>query len=529
MSYNPKELVLHEEARTKLKAGINKISEAVKSTLGPGGNTVVIESPAHTHGITVTKDGVTVAKAVQLLDPVENLAVQMLRESSQNTANVAGDGTTTAIVLAESIVKEGLKHLDENNISSNKYIREINSHCNQVILNLEKVTKKLSKKGLLDVATISANNDRELGKIIADTYLEVGTDGVVTVENSQNDQTFSEVHKGIQLKRGWGANSFVNNQKKDECILDDCYVLLSDHVISNVLQIENVLKPIINGGHKLLIISSCSTNVMNTLSANVVRNGLKLCQIEPPQFGYKRHELMNDIAVATGGKYFAEETGDDLNLIRMEDLGKVDKVVVSRDETIMLGGHGDEEVIKERVKELKVQKDNTKSKPDVVFMSERIACLNGAIGVIYVGGNSDIEQKEKYDRVDDAVCAVRSALDEGILPGGGVTLWREGHKLLDAEDQLVGENLSNSLKAPFKTIMKNAGLSDGDIMEIEGLIQNSESKMGYDVKDGMFGDMYKMGILDPLKVTKNALKNAVSVATTILSTNAIITMAREIK
>ena len=352
---------------------------------------------------------------------------------------------------------------------------------------------------------------------------------MVTVENSQNDQTFSEVHKGIQLKRGWGANSFVNNQKKDECILDDCYVLLSDHVISNVLQIENVLKPIINGGHKLLIISSCSTNVMNTLSANVVRNGLKLCQIEPPQFGYKRHELMNDIAVATGGKYFAEETGDDLNLIRMEDLGKVDKVVVSRDETIMLGGHGDEEVIKERVKELKVQKDNTKSKPEVVFMSERIACLNGAIGVIYVGGNSDIEQKEKYDRVDDAVCAVRSALDEGILPGGGVTLWREGHKLLDAKDQLVGENLSNSLKAPFKTIMKNAGLSEGDIMEIEGLVSNTDSKMGYDVKEGMFGDMYKMGILDPLKVTKNALKNAVSVATTILSTNAIITMAREIK
>ena len=529
MSYTPKDLVLHEEARTKLKSGIKKISEAVKSTLGPGGNTVVIESPAHTHGITVTKDGVTVAKAVQLLDPVENLAVQMMRESSQNTANIAGDGTTTAIVLAEAIVKEGLKHLTENNISSNKYIKSINEYTDRVIENLESVSKKLSKKGLLDVATISANNDKVLGKIIADTYLEVGTDGVVTVENSQNDQTFSEVHKGIQLKRGWGANSFVNNQKKDECVLDDCYVLLSDHVISNVLQIENVLKPIINGGHKLLIIASCSANVMNTLSANVVRNGLKLCQIEPPQFGYKRHELMNDIAVATGGKYFAEETGDDLNLIRMEDLGRIDKVIAGRDETIMIGGHGDEDVIKERVKELKVQKDNTKSKPEVVFMSERIACLNGAIGVIYVGGNSDIEQKEKYDRVDDAVCAVRSALDEGILPGGGVTLWREGHKLLDGEDVLAAENLSESMKAPLRTIMKNAGLSDGDIMEIEGLVGNSDSKMGYDVKDGMFGDMYKMGILDPLKVTKNALKNAVSVATTILSTNAIITMAREIK
>ena len=452
MSYTPKELVLHDEARTKLKAGIKKISEAVKSTLGPGGNTVVIESPAHTHGITVTKDGVTVAKAVQLLDPVENLAVQMMRESSQNTANIAGDGTTTAIVLAEAIVKEGLKHLAENNISSNKYIKSINEYTRRVIQNLESTSRKLSKKGLLDVATISANNDKELGKIIADTYLEVGTDGVVTVENSQNDQTFSEVHKGIQLKRGWGANSFVNNQKKDECVLDDCYVLLSDHVISNVLQIENVLKPIINGGHKLLIIASCSANVMNTLSANVVRNGLKRCQIEPPQFGYKRHELMNDIAVATGGKYFAEETGDDLNLIRMEDLGKIDKVIAGRDETIMIGGHGDESIIKQRVKELKIQKDNTKSKPEVVFMSERIACLNGAIGVIYVGGNSDIEQKEKYDRVDDAVCAVRSALDEGILPGGGVTLWREGHKLLDGEDQLAGENLSESMKAPSELL-----------------------------------------------------------------------------
>jgi len=531
MSFTPKELVFDEEAKLKLKSGISKICNAVKSTLGPAGKTVVIESPDHTRGITVTKDGVTVAKAVYLLDPVENLAVQMIREASQNTADSAGDGTTTSIVLAEALIEQGLNEIEEQpDINIPKLIKEINQGRDKTIKELEKMSKKLNKKRLLDVASISANNDREIGKIIAEAYDKVGPDGVVTVEKSETSQTYAEVYDGIKLNRGYTNNAFINNHKRDECILENCYVLITDHVINNVLQIENVLKPIINQGKELLLIADCSQNVINTLAANAARNGLKVCNITPPKFGYKKQELMNDIALATGGSYISESTGDDLNMITLDHLGMVDKVIVSRDDTVMIGGKGDKEDLETRVKELKVQHGNLKNKEERDFVTERIASLKGGIGVIFVGAYSDIEQKEKFDRIEDAVCAVSSALEEGVVPGGGVSLYRAAETLM-SEKVSFGEILlyKYCIREPFFSICKNAGMSPGDIMEIEGLVNNSDEKMGYDVKQGMFGDMYKMGILDPLKVTKNALVNAVSVATTILSTNAIITMAREIK
>ena len=309
------ELFFDQEGRDKLISGIKKISRAVKSTLGPLGNTVILESQHHTRGLTVTKDGVTVAKGINLEDPVENLAVRMVKEAADRTATSAGDGTTTAIVLTEAIVTEGMKALTtETNVS--ELVREINTITERVIQNLSKKSKKVTGRTLRDVATISSNNDKDLGKLISDVYKKVGKDGVVTVENSQTPETYYEVTNGIKIQRGYTSRLFVNNQKSDECVLDDVYILATDLEINNILNIENILKPVIQQNKKLLIIGECSQNVINTIGMNVVKNNLKFCNIVPPQFGYKTKELMSDIALSVGAKYFSESTGDDLSLIK---------------------------------------------------------------------------------------------------------------------------------------------------------------------------------------------------------------------
>jgi chaperonin GroEL len=527
---NPKDLVFDKEGRDKLINGITTISKAVKSTLGPRGKTVLIESPNHTHGITVTKDGVTVAKSIFLLDPVENLAVKMMKEAADRTATSAGDGTTTSVVLTEAIVLQGQELLnDKHNVT--EVIRHMNDITDVIVGRLEKRSKKVSGKTLKNVASISANNDSELGSIIANTYEQVGKDGIVTIEDSQTSETYTSVTNGIKIDRGYTSNMFVNNHKKDECILDDVLVLVTDQEISNILSIEKVLKPIIQQQKKLLIIGTCSQNVINTLAANVVQNNLKLCNIIPPQFGYKRNELMSDIALAVGAKYFSESTGDDLSLIDIEDLGKADKVIVGRDTTVIVRSEVASDEINERVSQLWDAHNLSDRKGDKEFIKQRIASLTGGIGVIYVGGNSDLEQKERKDRVDDAVCAVRSALEEGILPGGGLALFSESYSLIaDADDTIndISANkyvamhiMARAIQSPLLQIMTNAGLDGYEIMEFA-----FTKDWGYDVKNEEYGDMFKMGIIDPLKVTKNALKNAVSVATTILSTNAIITITR---
>ena len=302
--YVPKDLTFENEGRELLISGISKISKAVKSTLGPRGRTVLIESPDHLGGLTVTKDGVTVAQSIFLDHPIENLAIKMMKEAANQTASTAGDGTTTAIVLTEALVLEGKKLLlPEHNIT--EVIKYINIHTQRVVKYLKKKSKKVNASRLKDVATISANNDKEIGAIIAEAYKKVGTNGIVTVEKSMNHETYAEVTKGIKIDRGYTSNLFLNNQRKDECILEDVLVLVCDQEISNILQIENVLKPIIQQNKKLLIIAPCSANVINTLAANVVRNNLKICNIIPPQFGYKSNELMQDIAFSTGAKYFS--------------------------------------------------------------------------------------------------------------------------------------------------------------------------------------------------------------------------------
>jgi chaperonin GroEL len=334
---------------------------------------------------------------------------------------------------------------------------------------------------------------------------------------------------GIKVDRGYSSNLFINNHKKDECIFDGASVLVSDAEITNILQIENVLKPIIQDGGKLLIIAPCSTNVINTLSANVMKNGLKICCIQPPNFGYKQHELMNDIALSVGATYFSEKTGDDLSLIMPSDLGKANKVIVSRGSTIILKDDDvvSQEDIDERVEQLHGAHKASSTKTEREFILSRIASLTGGVGVIYVGGQTDLEHKELFDRVDDAVCAVRSATLEGILPGGGLALENMSRALKyddkwSDEKKVAYEILKVSLRAPIITILDNAGLDYDDVYD-----HNVDKKgYGYDVKNDKYGNLMKMGVIDPMKVTKNALQNAVSVAVTLLSTNAIVTMAR---
>lgn len=530
LGFTPKNLDFGSEGQKKLIRGITKMANAVKSTLGPSGNTVLIESPHHTHGITVTKDGVTVAKSIDLLDPVENLAVRMMREAADRTATSAGDGTTTSIVLTEALVTNGISMLNDNpEVSRVDVFRHMVSLTDGIVASLKKKSRKVTKQRLLDVATISANNDKAIGKTIAGVHTEVGENGIVTVEKSMTHETYSEVTNGVKVDRGYTSPMFINNHKRDECIMEDVYILVSDAEISNILQIESILKPIIQGGKKLLIVAPASINVVNTLAANVMKSKLSMCNVPPPNFGYKQHELMQDIALSVGATYFSEKTGDDLSLISFSDLGHASKVIVGRESTVILKDDDSNNAeIEERVAELWVQHDNNPHKQEKEFILTRIASLTGGIGVIYVGGNTDLEQKELFDRVDDAVCAVRSAMEEGILPGSGVALYDECERLLSDNDADVSSSkkiayaiLSCALLSPMNQIFNNAGLTTDkvDIDKVGG-------SMGYNVKTGEFGDLYKMGVIDPVKVTRSALQNAVSVAVTMLSTDAIVTMAR---
>jgi chaperonin GroEL len=509
MNEIPKDL--HFEG-DKLIRGIEQLSRAVKSTLGPSGQTVLIESPHHTHGITVTKDGVTVAKAVDLLDPVENLAVRMMKEAADRTASEAGDGTTTSIVLAEALVKGGIAKLDDTNKTD--VLRELVELTRGVVADIDSRSRRLTKKHVRNVATISANNDRAIGKLIADVYGKVGKDGVVTVEKSMTSDTGFNVTHGLKLDRGYSSELFVNDQSRDECVLEDCHVMVCDSEINNVLAIENVLGPIIREGKRLLIVAPCSTHVINTLAANVVKKGLKVCVVPPPNFGYKQHELMQDLAVIVGATYYSEKTGDDLSLMDHGDLGFADRIVVGRGETIIVK-EAREDGVDERIAELHEAHKLAQRKGDKDFIHQRIAGLTGGIGVIEVGGHTDLEQKELYDRVDDAVCAVRAAMQDGVVPGAGVTLYNISSTLSGGT---ASDILCAALRAPMDQIMANAGVDYDYSMTEDGF--------GFDVKSGEYGDLMEMGIIDPARVTKTALQNAVSVAVTILSTRAIITLAR---
>ena len=527
IGYSPKDLHFDAKARRKLVVGIQAIARAVKSTLGPAGNTVLIESPDHTHGITVTKDGVTVAKQVRLMDPVENLAVRIMLQAAERASSVAGDGTTTAIVLAEALVMTGFSY-DDKKLNKTELLRKLVELSDKVIEKLKEMAVPVTDEMVTDVASISANNDMVVGNIISDTYKNVGKDGYVTVENSKTSETYAEVSDGVKIKRGFASDMFINNHKRDESILEDAYVLVADVEISNLLHLEHVIAPIVKTNKKLLIIAPCSHNVTQTIAANVKRGVIKACIVPPPNFGYKQHELMQDIALSVGAKYFSEGTGDDLSIITFDDLGHASRVVADREKTMIIKSSlkSNPEEIKERIEQLREAASEETDKIKKEFINERIATLSGGVGVIYVGGNTDLEQKELYDRVDDSVCAVRSALEEGILPGGGKALANINIEELvsidpSPEEKAAAEILYAALQSPMDQILNNAGICTTNVYN-----GSEEKGFGYNVKTGEKGDLIKMGVIDPLKVTRSALQNAVSVACTILSTNAVITMAR---
>ena len=521
-----KQLFFDQQGQKKLRNGIAKIAKAVGSTLGPRGKTVLLESEQHIGGISITKDGITVAKTINLFDPVENLAVQLVRQASDRTSTVAGDGTTTSVVLTEAIIEAADDIIEEEEHNRTEVIRNINKITDNIINHLEKKSKKVTDKLLNDVAAISANNDRELGDMIADAFKQVN---VVTVENSSTPVTYTDIIHGMKIDRGWSSKYFVTNEEKEECVLENPLVLLSDVEINNLQSIEAALVPVIKTGRPILIIGNLSANAMNALNLNVAKRNIKACHIQPPSMGWRKHDLMKDLSVVLGATYYSESTGDDLSLVEFDGFGKAGRVVVTKDRTIIMRHEtSDDEAINEHLEALRKKYSETTVQYEREFLQERIANIDGGVGVIYVGANSDIEQKEKYDRVDDAVRAVSAALEEGILPGGGIALINASDRIKDdTEDpnyQAAVDILKTALVAPFSRIVENAGLER--IVVVQPILNKGVDGFGYDVKNDKYGDMIKMGVIDPAKVTKNALKNAVSVATTILSTEVVITNMR---
>jgi chaperonin GroEL len=521
-----KQLFFDKIGQSKLRNGIHKIAKAVGSTLGPRGNTVLLESEHHIGGITVTKDGITVARTINLFDPVENLAVQLVRQASDRTSTVAGDGTTTSVVLTEALIDAADEYLEEEH-NRTEVIRHMNKITDGIIEFLDKrLSKKVSKK-LNDVAAISANNDKELGNLIADAFKQVN---VVTVENSPTPVTYIDIIHGMKIDRGWSSKYFVTNEETEECVLDNPYVLLSDVEIGNLQSIENALMPVIKQGRPILIIGNLSANALNALNLNVAKRNIKACHIQPPSMGWRKADLMKDLSIVLGARCYSDATGDDLSLIDFDGLGRAAKVIVTKDRTIIMRHEAnDEEPINEHIDGLRKKHAETKVQYEKEFLQERIANIDGGVGVIYVGANSDIEQKEKYDRVDDAVRAVAAAIEEGILPGGGIALINASQRIKDnAEDanyQAAADIMKTAMSAPFSRIVENAGLDKVSVAQ--PIIDKDTDGFGYDVKNDKYGDMIKMGVIDPSKVTKSALKNAVSVATTILSTEVVITNMRQ--
>jgi chaperonin GroEL len=488
------------------------------------GKFVAIESEHHTGGLTTTKDGVTVANSINLYDPVEDLAVRMVRQAAQNTASAAGDGTTTSIVLAEAIINAVFsEELEDSNMT--EVTRYIQKHSEQIIKDLDKRAKKLTGRRLYSVATISANNDKEMGKIIGDAYKYVGRDGVVTVANSRSTETYTDIIEGMGLDRGYTTKYYVTDKKKNECVLEKPYVLIYDQELPSLRHIESILKFVVSKGRPLLVIGEMALDASSTMAANVVKGNVKGCNIIPPSFGFRREQILQDICAATGATYISEKLGNDWDTIDPSVLGEVDKVVVTDSRTVLFNDKPTEATI-DLVSDLndKLNKETDLGKKEV--LRERLSVLNGKAAVIYVGGNSDIEQKERKDRVDDAVFATRAAMEEGILPGGGIALLESRVKVLsDNRDEITAANaLESSLEAPFKQIMENAGKDSDEMIDI--IDDRGEKGYGYDVKAEKFGDVMKMGVIDPAKVTKLALRNAVSVATTILMSETVITNMR---
>ena len=516
-----KDIKFNTEARNLLKSGVDQLANAVKVTLGPKGRNVVIGRKFGAPQI--TKDGVSVAKEVELEDSLENAGAQLAKSVASKTGDDAGDGTTTATILAQAIVNEGLKNVAAG-ANPMDLKRGIDKAVNAVVDYIKEVVGDNYDK-IEQVATVSANNDPEIGKLLADAMRQVSKDGVITIEESKTRDTNIGVVEGMQFDRGYLSGYFVTDTDKMECVMENPYILIYDKKISNIKDFLPILQPAAESGRPLLVIAEdVDSEALTTLVVNRLRAGLKICAVKAPGFGDRRKAMLEDIAVLTGGVVISEDKGLTLDKATLEELGTAKKVTVSKDNTTIVDGAGTKENIKERVAQLKNEIANTKSSYDKEKLQERLAKLAGGVAVLYVGANSEVEMKEKKDRVDDALCATRAAAEEGVVVGGGTTYIRAQKVLADLKgenaDEQTGINIvCRAIEEPLRQIVANAG---GEGAVVVDKVREGEGDYGYNARKDFYEDLRAAGVIDPAKVARVALENAASIAGMFLTTECLI-------
>ena len=527
-----KDIIYGNEARLKIKEGVDKLANAVKVTLGPCGRNVVLEKKYGPS--TITKDGISVAKEIELKDPVENIGAQLIKEVASKTNDGAGDGTTTATVLAQSIYNNSLKYVTSG-ANPVEIKKGIDLAVENVIAEIKNISKEIDNNSsdIEQVATISANNDSEIGKMIAEAMAKVGKDGVITVEEAKGTQTSVKVVEGLEFDRGYLSPYFVTNTEKMTVEMENPYILITDKKISALKELLPILESVAQSGKPLLIIAEdVDGEALTTLVVNRLRIGLKICAVKAPGFGDRKKEILQDIAIVTGGNVISEEQGRKLENITIEDLGKAEKINITKDNTVIVNGNGNKKEINDRANQIRSQIENTKSEYDKEKLQERLAKISGGVAVLYIGASTEVEMKEKKDRVDDALHATRAAVQEGIVPGGGVTLLRCSEKIINLkgenEDQKLGINIVyKSLFAPIKTILSNAGEENIDV--IINAILNNSGDYGYNARLKKFENFFKTGVIDPAKVTRLAIENAASISGLLITSDCVISDIKEEK
>ena len=519
-----KDIKFNMDARDLLKQGVDQLANAVKVTLGPKGRNVIIEKKFGAPQI--TKDGVTVAKEIELEDKFENTGAQLVKSVASKTGDDAGDGTTTATILAQSIVNVGLKNVTAG-ANPMDLKRGIDKAVDAVVEYIKETAEQVGDDydKIEQVATVSANNDPTIGKLIADAMRKVSKDGVITIEESKSRDTYINVVEGMQFDRGYLSGYFMTDADKMECVMDNPYILLYDKKISNIKEFLPILQPAAESGRPLLVIAEdVDSEALTTLVVNRLRGGLKICAVKAPGFGDRRKAMLEDIAVLTGGIVVSEEKGLKLEQATIDMLGTCEKITVSKDNTTIVNGAGDKQAIADRVAQIKNEIANTTSSYDKEKLQERLAKMAGGVAVLYVGANSEVEMKEKKDRVDDALCATRAAIEEGVVPGGGTTYIRALAKLKNVKgvnaDEQTGINIvERAIEEPLRQIVTNAG---GEGAVVVQKVREGEGDFGYNARTDVYEDMRKAGVIDPAKVSRVALENAASIAGLFLTTECLI-------
>jgi chaperonin GroEL len=521
-------IIFNSEARDSIKKGIDIMANAVKVTLGPKGRNVVIGKKFGAPSI--TKDGISVAKEIELKDPIANIGAQLIKEVASKTADVAGDGTTTATVLAQAIFAAGIKNVAAG-ANPMDLKRGIDKAVEAVVARLQQDSRQInSSKEIEQVATISANNDHKIGKMIADAMDKVGKDGVITVEEAKGTETEVKVVEGMEFDRGYLSPYFVTNTEKMEAELESAYILICDKKISAMKELLPILESVSQTGRHLLIIAEdIEGEALATLVVNKIRGALKVAAVKAPGFGDRRKAMLEDLAVLTGGTVISEERGYKLENATIDYLGSAEKINIDKDNTVIINGNGSKEDIQARVKQIKGQIENSTSDYDKEKLQERLAKLSGGVAILYIGAATEVEMKEKKDRVDDAFHATRAAVQEGVVAGGGVALIRAMDALdniqVDNEDQATGVNIiRTALEAPLKTIVSNAG---GEGSVIVQKILEGKGDFGYNARTNQFENLFASGVIDPTKVTRLALENAASIASLLLTTECVIVDEKE--